>query len=147
MTTEPGSIEPSGWGPMGETQVLAAMLGTDRADVASYTRVLTGALAAALPPGMIEVTRRRGLGARIAGRASEPVELVVHGAGHDLALRADRHGGVAAELRQVVGRVVISRRELGLDQWLRALAETLVASAACTAASRRALEQFLGDGV
>ena len=60
MTTEPGSIEPSGWGPMGETQVLAAMLGTDRADVASYTRVLTSALAAALPPGMIEVTRRRG---------------------------------------------------------------------------------------
>ena len=37
------------------------MLRADRADVASYARVLTSTLAGALPDGMVEVEQRRGL--------------------------------------------------------------------------------------
>src|SRR5438034_577391 len=48
------------------------MLRADRADVASYARVLTGTLAAALPEGMVEVEQRRGLGDRVAGRGGRP---------------------------------------------------------------------------
>jgi hypothetical protein len=75
-----------------------------------------------------------------------PAELVVHGRDHDVVLHTDRVGGVAAELRQVVGGVTISRREPGLNQWLCALAETVVGRPARTAALRRALERFLGRG-
>jgi hypothetical protein len=135
--------EPSGLGPMGDAQLLAAMLSTDRADVASYARVLSGALADALPPGMVEVSFRRGLADRLAGRDGQPVALTVHGDGCDLALLEDRRTGVRTEIWQVVGGVVISRKVMGLDRWLRALAETLVQAAARTAATRKAFEEFL----
>jgi len=137
------TLEPSGLGPMGDAQLLAAMLSTDRADVASYARVFSGALVDALPPGMVEVSFRRGLADRLAGRDGQPVALTVHGDGCDLALHEDRRTGVRAEIRQVVGGVVISRKAVGLDWWLRALAETLVRAAARTAATRQAFEEFL----
>ena len=137
------TMEPSGLGPMSDAQLLAVMLSTDRADVASYARVLSGALVDALPPGMVEVSFRRGLADRLAGRDGQPVALTVHGDGCDLALYEDPRTGVRAEMRQVVGGVVISRKSMGLDRWLRALAETVVRAAARTAATRQAFEEFL----
>ncbi|MEN3300341.1 MAG: hypothetical protein V7633_2399, partial [Pseudonocardia sp.] len=44
-------------GPMGDLHLIAAALRSDRADVESYTRVLTSVLGDALPPGMVEVER------------------------------------------------------------------------------------------
>ena len=52
-------MEPSGLGPLGDVQVVAAMLRTDVADVGSFARVLTESLTAALPAGMVEIERRR----------------------------------------------------------------------------------------
>ena len=108
------TLEPSGLGPSGVVAMLAAMLRADRADVASYARVLTSTLADALPEGMVEVEQRRGLGDRVAGRNGRIIAIVVHG-------------------------VVISRRTVGIDEWLQALAEDLTRIAARDAAARAAL--------
>jgi hypothetical protein len=141
------TIEPSGLGPLADVQIVAAMLHTDEADVRSFARVLTGALAAALPAGMVEVSYRRGLADRLAGRDRRPVEVLVHGEDQDLALReSDRHG-VATEARHVVGGVVLSRTKVDLDTWLWMLAETVLAAARSTSATQRAFERFMrGSG-
>jgi hypothetical protein len=137
------TVEPSGLGPSGDVALLASMLRTDRADVASYARVLTDTLGDALPDGMVEVERKRGLADRMAGRDGRPVALVVRGVDRELELR-DGPRGVAAQVRQVVRGVVISRREVGVDEWLTALAEDLTRIATRDAAARAALERFLG---
>lgn len=137
-------LEPSGLGPMGDVHLVAATLRAQRADVESLARVLTASLAGALPAGMVEVSTKRGLGDRLAGRAGRPHTLVVHGDGRDLELRQEPHGGVRGELRTVVRGVVISRREIGIDEWLTALAEDLTKLAARDAATRDALARLLG---
>jgi hypothetical protein len=137
------SMEPSGLGPLGDVQVVAAMLRTDLADVRSLTRVLTGILAAALPADMIEVEHRRGLGARLAGRPGDTVGVLVHGEQHDLTLRENPRGGLDTEVRQIIGGVAISRSKVDLDTWLWILAETILATATRTAATQRALDQYV----
>lgn len=143
--TEPGG-GPSGLGPMGDVQLLAAMLRSDRADVASYARLLAGALAGALPAGMVEVEHRRGLTDRMAGREGRPVAVLVHGQDRDLELREGARGAVEGEIRQVVRGVVISRRAVGVDLWLEALAVDLTRIAARDAAAREALGRLLRPG-
>jgi hypothetical protein len=71
----------------------------------------------------------------------------VHGEDRQLALREGAHGDVEAEVRRVVRDVVISRRTVGLEQWLHALAEELIGVAARNAAARAALERLLAGGV
>ena len=137
-------IEPSGLGPMGDVQLLAATLRADRDDVASYARVLGGALADALPPGMVEVQRQRSLADRLAGRDGRPVAVVVHGDERELVLREGARGAVEAAVHQVVRGIVISRRTVGVDAWLHALAEDLTRIAARDAAARAALARLLG---
>jgi hypothetical protein len=137
------TLEPSGLGPSGDVALLASMLRADRADVASYARVLTDALGAALPAGMVEVEHRRGLADRVAGRDGRAVAVVVHGVDRELELREGPRGAVEAQVRQVVRGIVISRRTVGVDEWLQALAEDLTRTAARDAAARAALERFL----
>ena len=144
MTLEPG--EPHGLGPMFDVQLLATTLRADRADVASYARILSGALADALPPGMVEVQRHRSLADRMAGREGRPVAVVVHGEDRELVLREAAHGAVEAAVHQVVRGIVISRRTVGIDAWLTALAEDLTRIAARDAAARAALARLLGTG-
>jgi hypothetical protein len=141
------TVEPSGLGPLGDVQLLANTLRSDRTDVASYARLLSGALAGALPHGMVEVEYRRGLADRMAGRSGRAVAVVVHGEDRQLALREGMHGSIEAEVRRVVRDVVISRRIVTVEQWLRALAEDLTRIAARDAAARAALERLLVGGV
>jgi hypothetical protein len=131
---------------MFDVQLLATTLRADRADVASYARILSGALADALPPGMVEVQRRRSLADRMAGRDGRPVAVVVHGEDRELVLREAPHGAVEAAVHQVVRGIVISRRTVGIDAWLTALAEDLTRIAARDAAARAALARLLGAG-
>jgi hypothetical protein len=139
-------IEPSGLGPMGDVQLLAATLRADRGDVASYARVLGGALADALPPGMGEAERHRSLADRLAGRDGRPVAVVVHGDERELVLREGAHGAIEAAVHHVVRGIVISRRTVGVDAWLQALAEDLTRIAARDANARAALARLLGGG-
>ena len=137
------TLEPSGLGPSGDVALLAAMLRADRADVASYARVLTGTLAGALPEGMVEVEQRRGLADRMAdGTGARSPSSCTGWTGSWSCVRG--RAGVEAQVRQVVRGVVISRKAVGIDEWLRALAEDLTRIAARDAAARAALERFLG---
>lgn len=125
---------------MWDTHLVIAALKADRSDVESYTRVLTETLGDALPAGMVEVQRRRGL----FGRSGQATSLVVRAPERHLELRAGRHG-VEAEIRQVVRGVVISRKQVGVDEWLAVFAEELTALAARDAAARAALTRLFGS--
>jgi hypothetical protein len=129
-------------GPMGDLHLIAAALRADRADVESYTRVLTSVLGDALPPGMVTVERRRSVGDRLAGRDGTPVALLVVTADEQLELRQERHG-VTGEIRQVVRGVTIKRRTVGVDEWLVALAAVLSTLAQRSAAARSALSNLI----
>jgi hypothetical protein len=141
---ESGVLQPSGLGPLVDIQVLAAVLRSDRDDVASYTRVLSGALRDAFPPGVVQVEYQRSLGDRLAGRPGKPVALLVRGQDVELELSEGAHGSVKAQLRKVVGGVVISRRDIGIDEWVRLLASELSKRAAESSAARQALGDLLG---
>jgi hypothetical protein len=130
-------------GPMGDLHLIAAALRGDRADIESYTRVLTSVLGDALPPGMVTVDRRRTMADRMAGREGTPVSLLVATPEEQLQLRQERHG-VTAEVRQVVHGVTIKRRTVGIDEWLVALAGVLAGLAQSSAAARAALTNLLG---
>jgi hypothetical protein len=129
-------------GPMGDLHLIAAALRSDRADIESYTRVLTLVLGDALPPGMVTVERRRSLADRVNGREGVPVSLVVTAPQEQLELRQEKHG-VVGEIRQVVSGVTIKRRTVGLDEWLVALAGVLSGLAQSSAAAREALTNQL----
>lgn len=143
MTDQPVPSGDSGLGPMGDVQLLAAMLRSDQTEVASYARVLSGALARALPPGMVETEYQRSVSDRLAGRPGRAVRLVVHGDKRDLELREAKNGQIDAEVRQVVHGVTISRRSIGMDDWLHALAHDLAQVAARDSAAREALQRLL----
>ncbi|RJQ82182.1 hypothetical protein [Amycolatopsis panacis] len=132
-------------GPTGEFHLLLAALRTDRADVASYSRVLSETLGDALPPGMVEIERRRSFADRVAGRLGQPVEVRVSTPQQQLVLTATGDGSVVAEIRQVVRGVVISRRSAELEEWLTVLANELQALAGRDAKAREALSRLL-DG-
>lgn len=120
---------------------MVAALRADREQVASYARVLTETLGAALPDGMVEVHRRRSLADRVRGRAGQPVFVRVRGAARTLELREGTHG-LHAELRSVVRGVVIARSEVGIERWLAALAEELCSLARRDAAAHAALARL-----
>ncbi|HKN96029.1 MAG TPA: hypothetical protein VJX10_02835 [Pseudonocardiaceae bacterium] len=130
-------------GPTWDMHVMIAALRTDRSDVESYTRVLTMTLGDALPAGMVEVDYRRSMGDRVSGRQGQAVAVRVHGMERDLELRQDRRG-VVAEVRTVVRDVVISRKQVSIDEWLTLLAEELNKLAERDAAARAALARLLG---
>jgi hypothetical protein len=128
-----------GLGPMGDLHLIAAALRSDRADVESLTRVLTSVLGDALPPGMVEVERKRSLADRMNGREGAPVSLTVTTPDQQLVLRAS-----SAEVRQIVRGVTIKRSVVGVDEWLVALAGVLSKLAGNSAAAREALTNLLG---
>jgi hypothetical protein len=130
-------------GPMGDLHLIAAALRADRADVESYTRVLTSVLGDALPAGMVEVERKRSLADRMNGREGTPVSLTVTTPDEQLVLRQGPHG-VAGEVRQIVRGVTIKRSTVGVDEWLVALAGVLARLAGTSAAARDALTDLLG---
>ena len=127
-----------------EFHLLVAALRADRADVESYHRVLAETLGDALPPGMVEVERRRTFADRVAGRDGQAVEVRVSTTDRQLVLSAGKYGGVAAEIRHVVRGVVISRREAGVEDWLVARAQELASLAEKDSRAREALSRLLG---
>jgi hypothetical protein len=95
---------------------------------------------------MVEIEHKRSLADRMAGREGRAVAVVVHGEDRELELREGARGGIEAQVRQVVRGVVISRKPVGVDEWLHALAEDLTRIAARDAAARTALERLLAGG-
>ena len=139
-----GDLEPADLSPDDprSLDLVAAALRADAADVATLTRVLTASLGDLLPEGMVEVERDRSMADRLAGRDGTPVAVRVTTPDRVLSLRTEGRAPVA-EVAQVVRGVTISRRTVGVDEWLRALAETLTALAQRDAAAREALTRLL----
>ncbi|APU44713.1 hypothetical protein [Streptomyces sp. TN58] len=125
-----------------EVELLAAALRRDSADLDLYTRVLSAKLAQSLPPGTVRVVRRRSVAQRLAGREGPVAELDVVLGEQRLSLRVDR-GQVAGEICHEVRGIVLSRRPVGLDEWIDALARSLARAAASNARAREAVERFL----
>ncbi|MDI2127259.1 hypothetical protein [Yinghuangia seranimata] len=125
-----------------EVELLAAALRRDSADLNLYATVLSANLADSLPPGAVTVTRRRSLAERLAGREGSVAELDVALGEQRLALRVE-HGRVVGEVCHEVRGVVLSRRQVGLDEWIDVLARALAAAAASNARAREAVERFL----
>lgn len=129
-------------GPAWDMHMLIAALRADRSDVASYSRVLTATLGDALPEGMVEVEHKRSVADRVSGRPGLPVAVLVRTPERQLELRDGRHG-VQAEIRTVVRDVVISRKQVAIDEWLKVLAEELSKLADRDANARDALSRLL----
>ncbi|MFD6495766.1 hypothetical protein [Streptomyces sp. NPDC060188] len=125
-----------------DVELLAAALRRDSADLNLYARVLTEKLADSLPPGAVRVERGRTVADRLAGRADSVAELDVTLGDQRLALRTDR-GRVTGEIRHEVRGIVLSRRQVALDEWLHVLARSMADAAASDARARAALERFL----
>ena len=116
----------------------------DFSDVAMFTRVFTRGFGEALPEGMVDVEYARSVGDRLAGRPGTPVALRLTFPERRLELRAGK-GWPEAEVQQVVRGVVLSRRQVPVEEWVRALAAELTGLADRNAAARAALAALLGS--
>ncbi|MFD8817005.1 hypothetical protein ACFV23_37335 [Streptomyces sp. NPDC059627] len=131
--------------PVGEPdslELLTAALRRDAADLEVYAQVLTGTLAETLPPGSVAVERKRSMADRLAGREGRVERIEVFLEEQRLAL--DLAGGrPKGEVRKEVRGVVLSRRPVALDEWIRELAVAVTARARSDARARAALERLL----
>jgi hypothetical protein len=127
-----------------DVAMLAAALRADTSDLNVYANVLTATLADALPDGMVEVDRARSLGDRLAGRPGTATSVRLRFGDVTLELTPARAGQLRArELTEVRG-VVISRRDLTVDDWANRLAEQLTTVARRSQAANLALSRLLG---
>jgi hypothetical protein len=116
----------------------------DVSDVAMFVRVFTRSLADALPEGMVDVDYDRSMGDRLAGRPGTPTALRLTFPERRLSLTATR-GWPEAEVQQVVRGVVLSRKQVPVEEWVRVLATELTELAARNASARAALAGLLGS--
>jgi len=133
--------------PLGPDTVdlLATALAADAdfSDVAMFTRVFTEGFGRALPAGVVEIETSRTVGDRLAGRPGTAVRLTLSFPERRLELRAAR-GWPEAEVQQVVRGVVLSRRQVPVEEWVRLLAAELAALAERNSSARAALASLLG---
>lgn len=138
-----GSLEPLG--PDSVELVASALTASaDLSDVGMFVRVFTRSFADALPGSMVDVDYDRSLSDRLAGRPGTPVGVRLSFPDKRLELRATR-GWPDAEVQQVVRGVVLSRRPVPVEEWVRTLAAELTGLAARNARARAALATLLGS--
>jgi hypothetical protein len=126
-----------------DVELLAAALRQDSADLDVYAKVLSVNLVESLPQGAVQVERKRSMADRVAGREGTVTSLDVALGDLRLALRLDR-GQLVGEIRKVVRGVALSSQQVGLDEWIVALARGIGESAATSARARDALQKYLG---
>jgi hypothetical protein len=122
---------------------LVATLTGDRADVASLARVLTGALADALPPGVVDVTYDRSMADRMHGRPGRPVAIGITFGDTLLSISPDGRGEPQPQIAHTVRGVVLSRRPTSMAEWVQTLAEKVAERAEQDAQAREVLSRLL----
>ncbi|MEY9849265.1 hypothetical protein [Streptacidiphilus sp. MAP5-3] len=127
---------------MSEIELLAAALRRDAADLDIYAQVLTGSLADALPPGSVELSHKRSMSDRMSGRPGKVEKLEVSLDDRRLILTL-AHGRPQGEVATIVRGVVLSRKQVALDEWVHELAEAVAARAQSDARARAALEKLV----
>jgi len=141
-----GGLAGDGGTPDGAAlELLTAALRRDAADLEVYAQVLTGSLAEALPEGCVALERRRTARDRLSGRPGRVERLEVSLDERRLVLSLPSGGGgrPAGEVCTVVRGVVLSRTPVGLDVWVRELAQAVSARARQDARARAALERLI----
>ncbi|HEX3823404.1 MAG TPA: hypothetical protein VHV79_02935 [Mycobacteriales bacterium] len=128
-----------------DVDALAAALRADSADLEVYARVLSSSLVDALPPGMVEITRDQSMRDRLAGRPGTVRSLQIGFGEVTLELLRGRAGEPVARAARAVRGVIISSREISVDEWTRLLADQLTVRARDSAAARTALARLLGQ--
>ncbi|HTW19231.1 MAG TPA: hypothetical protein VME70_03345 [Mycobacteriales bacterium] len=129
-----------------DVDALAAALRADSADLDVYARVLTSSLADALPAGMVQLEHDQSMRDRLAGRPGVVRTLRISLGDVALELGRGRSGAPVARVAREVRGVVISTREVGMDEWTGVLADRLAALARESATARAALSRLLGAG-
>lgn len=124
-------------------EMVAAALRADSADVAIYARVLTESLEGALPPGCVTIDRPRSMSDRMHGRPGEISKITVRLGDQVLSLGVQPGREPAAEICREVRGVVLSRQQVGLQQWAGELARALVAHAEQNAQAAEALRRLV----
>jgi hypothetical protein len=126
--------------PLGH--LIAAL--ADRADVQSLTQALTGVLADALPPGMVQVDYKRSLGDRMAGRTGTVTAVSVATTPEKrLSLQTRPDGTTDAVIAHSVRGVTIARNSVTITDWIAALATELTVLGEKDATARQALHRLL----
>jgi hypothetical protein len=111
-----------------------------------YARVLTTSLVDALPAGMVEIQRDQSMRDRMAGRPGTVRTLRIALGETSLELAAGKSGAPIARCQRAVRGVIISSKEISVEEWTRMLADELAARAKDSAAARAALGRLLGAG-
>jgi hypothetical protein len=112
-------------------------------DVAALTRILTGSLADALPPGMVQVDFERSMIDRLHNRAGRPVGITINVGERELSLTQSGKGRPEAVIARTVRGVVISRNMVSVTDWIAALAQELTRVGEQDEAAREALTRLL----
>jgi hypothetical protein len=128
-----------------DVDALAAALRADSADLEVYARVLSSSLVDALPAGMVEISRDQSMRDRLAGRPGTVRSLQIGFGEVTLELSRGRAGEPVARAARAVRGVIISSREISVDEWTRLLADQLTLRARDSAAARAALARLLGQ--
>ena len=121
----------------GSFELLAASLRADAKDLDAFLEALAEKLAAAFP----ESTRIERKGFRRGGRVRA---LGVELGEHRYRLERESSGVSCSRARSVRG-IVLKNEELGLDEWIDALARDLSDSAEQSERGRAALERLLHE--
>lgn len=140
-------VVPGAEPPVPDTSIdmLAAALRRDSADLEVYVTVLTDSLADALPPGSLTFERKRSMSDRFSGRQGRVTGLEVSLDDRRLILTLPQ-GRPQGEVATVVRGVVLSRKPVALDEWVKELATALSLRARSDARARAALEKLLLGG-
>ncbi|MEY9967451.1 hypothetical protein ABIA33_005521 [Streptacidiphilus sp. MAP12-16] len=125
--------------------MLAAALRQDSADLEIYVKVLTDSLADALPVGSVAFERKRTVSDRLSGREGKVEKLEVSLDDRRLILTV-AHGRPQGEVATVVRGVVLSRKPVALDEWVRELATAVALRAQSDARARAALQKLVLGG-
>ncbi|MFJ9711442.1 hypothetical protein [Streptomyces sp. NPDC101234] len=142
MTSPPDPVPFEPDGASDSIDLLTAALRRDAADLDVYAQVVTVTLSEALPPGSVVVERKRSMADRLSGRAGRVDRLEVFLGEQRLVL--DLKGGQpTGEVCKEVRGVVLSRRPVALDEWVRELAVAIAARAQSDARARAALERLV----
>ncbi|MCD9880337.1 hypothetical protein [Streptomyces guryensis] len=129
-------------GEADSVDLLTAALRRDAADLEVYAQVLTGTLSEALPSGSVTVERKRGMADRLAGRDGRVERVEIFLGERRLVLNLTG-GHPQGEVCNEVRGVVLSRRPVALDEWVRELAIAIAARAQSDARAREALERLV----
>lgn len=120
-----------------ELDLVSSALRADMGDLDTYFQVLSAKLADSLGP-MVTVEREGGL-----FHKDHPAKRITVEAGTQRFLAEREKGRITCSIAESVRGIVLRTREVGVEEWLDALARHLTEAARTSAGARSALDNLL----